>query len=85
MLVTVMFLCKLKYSLDAVKVACNKLGLDFSKAENILGNPTIVQHIFDLILKYRADVAYFYWKKQDVFYEVGIAHRLGKNVVPIIH
>lgn len=82
-LVTVMFPFKLQKSFDAVKMACNNLGLDCSKADDIWENPTFIQDIFDLIFTCRVVVADFTGKNPNVFYEVGIAHTLGKTVVPI--
>lgn len=82
-LVTVMLPFKLQKSYDAVKVACNNLGLDCSKADDIWENPTFIQDIFDLIFTCRVVVADFTGKNPNVFYEVGIAHTLGKTVVPI--
>ncbi|MBP5983422.1 MAG: hypothetical protein KA734_06845 [Fluviicola sp.] len=82
-LVTVMLPFKLQKSFEAVKVACNNLGLDCSKADDIWENSTFIQDIFDLIFTCRVVVADFTGKNPNVFYEVGIAHTLGKTVVPI--
>jgi hypothetical protein len=82
-LVTVMLPFKLQKSFEAVKIACNNLGLDCSKADDIWENPTFIQDIFDLIFTCRVVVADLTGKNQNIFYEVGIAHTLGKTVVPI--
>jgi hypothetical protein len=82
-LVTVMLPFKLKKSFDAVKVACDNLVLDCKKADDIWENSTFIQDIFDLIFTSRVVVADFTGKNPNVFYEVGIAHTLGKTVVPI--
>lgn len=82
-LVTVMLPFKLQKSFEAVKQACNNLSLDCAKADDIWENPTFIQDIFDLIFTCRVVVADFTGKNPNVFYEVGIAHTLGKTVVPI--
>lgn len=82
-LVTVMLPFKLQKSYDAVKQACNNLNLDCAKADDIWENPTFIQDIFELIFTCRVVVADFTGKNPNVFYEVGIAHTLGKTVVPI--
>ncbi|MBS1571798.1 MAG: hypothetical protein JST62_05315 [Bacteroidetes bacterium] len=82
-LVTVMLPFKLQKSYDAIKMACNNLSLDCAKADDIWENPTFIQDIFDLIFTCRVVVADFTGKNPNVFYEVGIAHTLGKTVVPI--
>lgn len=82
-LVTVMLPFKLQQSFDAVNEACNNLSLDCIKADQIWENPTFIQDIFELIFTCRVVVADFTGKNPNVFYEVGIAHTLGKTVVPI--
>ena len=82
-LVTVMLPFKLLKSYDAVKQACNNLNLVCAKADDIWENPTFIQDIFELIFTCRVVVADFTGKNPNVFYEVGIAHTLGKTVVPI--
>ncbi|UWU25450.1 hypothetical protein N2601_31165 (plasmid) [Rhizobium sp. CB3060] len=42
-----------------------------------------MQDIFDLIVRSRIVVCDFSGKNPNVFYEAGIAHTLGKHVVPI--
>lgn len=82
-LVTVMLPFKQQKAFDAVKLACNSLHLDCAKADDIWENPTFIQDIFELIFTCRVVVADFTGKNPNVFYEVGIAHTLGKTVVPI--
>ena len=82
-LVTVMLPFKFKESYDAVKRACDNLNLDCVKADDIWENQTFIQDIFELIFTCRVVVADFTDKNPNVFYEVGIAHTLGKTVVPI--
>jgi hypothetical protein len=82
-LVTVMLPFKLQASFTAVKNACDKLGLECKKADDIWENATFIQDIFELIFTSKVVVADFTGKNPNVFYEVGIAHTLGKTVIPI--
>jgi hypothetical protein len=82
-LVTVMLPFKQQKAFDAVKQACGNLSLDCAKADDIWENATFIQDIFELIFTSRVVVADFTGKNPNVFYEVGIAHTLGKTVVPI--
>ncbi len=82
-LVTVMLPFKLQQTFESIKAACNNLNVDCVKADDIWENPTFIQDIFELIFTSRVVVADFTDKNPNVFYEVGIAHTLGKTVVPI--
>lgn len=82
-LVTVMLPFSLNQTYDSVKEVCDELNLDCAKADDIWENPTFIQDIFELIFTCRVVVADFTGKNPNVFYEVGIAHTLGKTVVPI--
>lgn len=82
-LVTVMLPFKLQASFTAVKITCDKLGLECKKAEDIWENATFIQDIFELIFTLKVVVADFTGKNPNVFYEVGIAYTLGKTVIPI--
>ena len=82
-LVTVMLPFKLQASFTAVKSACDNLVLECKKADDIWENATFIQDIFELIFTSKVVVADFTGKNPNVFYEVGIAHTLGKTVIPI--
>lgn len=82
-LVTVMLPFDQQDSFKAVKKACDNLGLDCKKADDIWENSTFIQDIFELIFTSKVIVADFTGKNPNVFYEVGIAHTLGKTVIPI--
>ena len=82
-LVTVMYPFTLSKTYDAVKRACDHLGLECKKADDIWVNSTIIQDIFELIVTCHIVVADLTGKNPNVFYEVGIAHALGKTVVPM--
>lgn len=82
-LVTVMLPFKLQASFIAVKNACDNLKLECKKADDIWENATFIQDIFELIFTSKVVIADFTGKNPNVFYEVGIAHTLGKTVIPI--
>lgn len=82
-LVTVMFPFRYGATFDAIKGVCDKLGLECLKADDIWNNSTFIQDIFELIFTSRVVIADFTGRNPNVFYEVGIAHTLGKTVVPL--
>lgn len=82
-LVTVMLPFSQQGTFIAVKNACDNLGLECKKADDIWENTTFIQDIFELIFTSKVMIADFTGKNPNVFYEVGIAHTLGKTVIPI--
>lgn len=82
-LVTVMLPFSLQKTFESIKEACESHNLECIKADDIWENPTFIQDIFELIFTSRVVVADFTGKNANVFYEVGIAHTLGKTVIPI--
>jgi len=68
---------------EVIKKSCSETGLDCLKANDIWENSTFIQDIFELIFTSKIVVADFSGKNPNVFYEVGIAHTLGKTVIPI--
>ena len=68
---------------DSVRKVCDSLGLECKKGDDIWENSTFIQDIFELIFISKVVVADFTGKNPNVFYEVGIAHTLGKTVIPI--
>jgi len=69
--------------LNTVKIACSETGMECKRADDIWHNSAIIQDIFELIYCSSIVVVDFSGRNQNVFYEVGIAHTLGKNVIPI--
>lgn len=53
------------------------------RADDIWENSTIIQDIFSLIYRSSIVIADFTGKNPNVMYETGIAHTLGKLVIPI--
>ncbi|MFD2937782.1 hypothetical protein [Spirosoma flavum] len=82
-LVSVMLPFKLGATFYAIKKACDDLSLDCKKADDIWINTTFIQDIFELIFTSHVVIADFTDKNPNVFYEIGIAHTLGKTVIPI--
>lgn len=68
---------------SAIQRATSKQGFVCSRADDIWEHSTIIQDIFSLIFKSFIVVCDFTGKNPNVFYEAGIAHTLGKHVIPI--
>ena len=69
--------------LETIKEACSNVNMYCLRADDLWNNSTIIQDIFELIYCSSIVIVDFTGKNQNVFYEVGIAHTLGKNVIPI--
>ena len=82
-LVVVLFPFKLQKTFDAIKKSCDSGFVECLKADDIWENQTFIQDIFELIFTSKVIVADFTGRNANVFYEVGIAHTLGKTVIPI--
>jgi len=68
---------------DAVKRVTDYMGLECLRADDIWDNSTFIQDIFDLIFCAKVVVVDFTGRNPNVMYETGIAHTLGKTVIPI--
>jgi hypothetical protein len=68
---------------ESIKLATSNCGLRCLRADDIWEDTTIVQDIFALIYRAQVVVVDFTGKNPNVMYETGIAHTLGKHVVPI--
>lgn len=69
---------------DAIKAACGIQNLRCQRADHIWDAPEVIQDVFSLIYRSHAVVCDFSGRNPNVFYEAGIAHTLGKTVVPIV-
>ncbi|MEX2552362.1 MAG: hypothetical protein WD627_05115 [Actinomycetota bacterium] len=69
--------------LRAVQAACGQAGLRCVRADDIWEDSTIIQDIFSLIFRSRIVVADLTGLNGNVLYETGIAHTLGRAVIPI--
>ena len=85
LLVAVMmpFESHLKPVYHAIKAAASNQGLVCQRVDDIWENSTVIQDIFSLIFRSNIVVCDFTARNPNVFYECGIAHTLGKHVVPI--
>ena len=68
----------------AIEAACASLGASCKRADNIWEHSTVIQDIYSLIHKSSVVVCDFSNKNPNVFYEAGIAHTLGRAVIPIV-
>jgi hypothetical protein len=68
---------------NAISDACKAAGLGCEKADDIWESSEIIQDIFSLIYRSKVVVCDFTGRNPNVFYETGIAHTLGRSVIPI--
>jgi len=68
---------------ESIKRAAKSEGFSCKRADDIWDHSTVIQDIFSLIFQSYVVVCDFTGKNANVFYEAGIAHTLGKHVVPI--
>lgn len=74
---------ELKPVYKSIKKASSKAGFTCKRVDDIWDHSTIIQDVFSLIFRSYIVVCDFTGKNPNVFYEAGIAHTLGKHVVPI--
>lgn len=68
---------------EAIKRSCESISLRGVRADDIWEDSTFIQDIFSLIFRAQVVVVDFTGKNPNVMYETGIAHTLGKRVIPI--
>lgn len=68
---------------SAIKRVADYMSLECQRADDIWENTTIMQDIFQLIYCSKIVVVDFTGRNSNVMYETGIAHTLGKTVIPI--
>ena len=64
-----------------LKTAASDLGLECKRADDIWEHHHVIQDIVDLITKARVVVCDCSGRNPNVFYEIGIAHSLGKDFI----
>lgn len=69
---------------DAIRKACKACELRCQRADDIWDEAEVIQDVFSLIYRSRIVVCDFSRRNPNVFYEAGIAHTLGKPVIPIV-
>lgn len=68
---------------DSIKIACGEAGLTCRRADNIWLHSAIIQDVVTLIDQSRVVICDCTGKNPNVFYELGIAHSLGREVIMI--
>jgi hypothetical protein len=67
----------------AIHAAAIAAEMECTRADDIWEDSVVVQDIFNLIFRSQIVVVDFTGKNPNVMYETGIAHTLGKKVVPL--
>jgi hypothetical protein len=68
---------------DAIKLACNAEGYECKRVDDIWENSILIQDVFSLIYTARIVICDFTSRNPNVTYEAGIAHTLGREVIPL--
>ena len=68
---------------EAIRAACEDVALSCYRADDIWEESTFIQDIVNLIFQSSIIIVDFSGRNSNVMYETGIAHTLGKNVVPV--
>lgn len=68
---------------ETIQLACGDAGFECQRASDIWNHQIVIQDVFSLIFRAQIVVCDFTGKNANVFYEAGIAHTLGKIVVPL--
>lgn len=68
---------------NSIKNSCSSAGYRCLRADDIWDNSSIIQDIFSLIYRAKIVIVDFSGKNPNVMYETGIAHTLGKTVIPL--
>lgn len=67
----------------AIRNATSDAGLRCLRADDVWEESVIIQDIFNLIFRAQVVIVDFTGRNSNVMYETGIAHTLGKHVIPI--
>ncbi len=67
----------------AIQAAAAAVGLQTNRADNVWEHHTVIQDVVNLIDRARIVVCDLTGKNPNVFYEAGIAHTLGRQVIMI--
>ena len=68
---------------DTIRTAASAAEFQCLRADDIWDDSTVIQDVFSLIFRSYIVICDFSERNPNVFYEAGIAHTLGKHVVPI--
>lgn len=69
---------------EALKGACADAGLRLERVDSIWTEDVIIDEIFSLLYRSTYVICDFSGQNSNVFYEAGIAHTLGRTVIPIV-
>ena len=67
----------------SIKDACDHSAAKCLRVKDIWEHSTIIQDVFGLIFRAQVVICDFSTRNPNVFYEAGIAHTLGKHVIPL--
>ncbi|MDE0666526.1 MAG: hypothetical protein OXH67_13100 [Acidimicrobiaceae bacterium] len=68
---------------SAIRKAVQALGVQCKRADDVWESEAVMQDVVSLICRSRAVVADCSGRNPNVFYEMGVAHTVGREVVPI--
>lgn len=77
------FSAELKPVYETIQDAVGEMGLTCQRADDIWNHDQIIQDVVDLIARAKVVICDLTGRNSNVFYEAGIAHSLGKNVILI--
>jgi hypothetical protein len=67
----------------SIIASCDALSLTCQRADKVWEHSEVIQDVFSLIFRSRFVVCDFTGQNPNVFYEAGVAHTLGRPVIPI--
>ncbi|RYZ69557.1 MAG: hypothetical protein EOP09_07475 [Proteobacteria bacterium] len=67
-----------------IKAAARDADFALGRADNIWEDQVVIEDVFSMIYRSRVVVCDFTGRNPNVFYEAGIAHTLGRDVIPIV-
>lgn len=68
---------------NAIKAACDRCSVKCLRVKDIWEHQVIIQDVFSLIFRASVVICDYSGRNPNVFYEAGIAHTLGKRVIPL--
>lgn len=68
---------------EGIRAVAARAGMACQRADDIWIDSTVIQDVFSLLYRSYIVVCDFSGRNPNVFYEAGIAHTLGKHVIPI--
>jgi len=71
----------LNWTAQTIRDSCNALGLRSIRGDDVFGTHHVIDNIFSLIAGTSVVVADCTGKNTNVFYELGLAHAIGKTVI----